>query len=162
MPEAVVEVLSRLPLFQGFDAEALQAVVPLLKSARPAAGQRLFGQGEAGRTAFIVVSGRIRVEVETPSRGAVQVASVGPGEPVGEVALVDPGPRSATAIATEPTVCVALTTEALKTLGRSRPDLVARILLNLSRTISARLRALDATLAAVMAVPPAGGTRGVR
>jgi CRP-like cAMP-binding protein len=160
MNEPLVATLSRLGLFRGFDDGVLAVMVQVLKPVSVAAGQPLFRQADLGRTAFIVVSGSLRIEVEAPTQGSIVVAHVGPGETVGEIALVDPGPRTATAIAEEPVECVALTTDALKLLERRRPDLVARILLNLSRTISGRLRALDATLARAMAVAGAPGKGG--
>lgn len=164
MPRPLIETMSGLGLFRGFDPATLQVVVPILKPVECAAGQPLFRQGEAGRTAFILLSGGMRIEVEAPTQGNLVVATAGPGEVVGEIALVDPGPRSATAIAVEPTSCMALTTDALKALERRRPDVVARMLLNLSRTISGRLRALDVTLARAMltAVAATGGRRSIQ
>ena len=86
-------------LFRGFDGDALAVMVQVLKPVSVAAGQPLFRQADLGRTAFIVVSGSLRIEVEAPTQGSIVVAHVGPGETVGEIALVDPGPRTATAIA---------------------------------------------------------------
>lgn len=164
MSRSLIEMLSELCLFRGFDPVALHAVVPILKPVECAAGQPLFRQGEAGRTAFILLSGRMRIEVEAPTQGNLVVATAGPGDVVGEIALVDPGPRTATAIAVEPTSCMALTTDALKALERQRPDVVARMLLNLSRAISGRLRTLDVTLARAMLAAGAatGGGRAMR
>lgn len=163
MAEPILEILSRLPLFKGLKPEALAVIVPALRPAKFEAGQALFRQGETGRTAFVVVRGEVRVDVATPMQGTIAVASLGPGEVVGEIALVDPGQRTATATAVQPTACVTLTTDALHALGEGRPDVVAVVLLNLSRTVSARLRALDRTLAAAMAADPAAsGTRSAR
>ena len=164
MSQSLIEALAELDLFRGFDTATLKAVMPILKPLECPAGQPLFRQGDAGRTAFILLSGQMRIEVEAPTQGNLVVATAGSGEIVGEIALVDPGPRTATAIAVEPTSCVALTTDALKALERRRPDVVARMLLNLSRTISGRLRVLDVTLSrAMMAAGSAtGGGRGVR
>jgi CRP-like cAMP-binding protein len=151
MADRILEILSRLHLFRGLTPDAMEGFLPVLRPVRFEAGETLFRQGQAGRTAFIIVKGAVRIDVETPTRGCLTVATLVGGETVGEIALVDPGPRTATATALEPTACFALTTEGLKTLQEGRPDLVARVLLNLSRTISARLRTVDETLAAAMA-----------
>jgi len=55
-----------------------------------AAGETLFAEGDAGTEAYVIVEG----EFEISHRGVV-LATVGPGDIVGEMALIDPNPRSA-------------------------------------------------------------------
>lgn len=64
------------------------------------AGDRVFGQGEGGDCAFIVVSGRVALSQHHDGR-RIEVGSVGPGEIFGEMAVLDGGGRSVTAVATE-------------------------------------------------------------
>lgn len=74
---------------------------------RLAAGQTLFREGDAPDTAFLIESGRI--EVKTSQRGHDVVLSVlGPGDLVGEMAVIDDSHRTATATALAPSVLIAI------------------------------------------------------
>lgn len=74
---------------------------------RLAAGQTLFCEGDAPDTAFLIESGRI--EVKTRQRGLDVVLSVlGPGDLVGEMAVIDDSHRTATATALTPSVLIAI------------------------------------------------------
>jgi CRP-like cAMP-binding protein len=65
-----------------------------------AAGQQLFREGEVGDVAYIIESGKVHVTRE--SRGqSLHIATVCAGELVGEMALIDDAPRSATVTAVE-------------------------------------------------------------
>lgn len=61
-------------------------------------GEKLFSQGDAGDALYILVSGRLRVELQTES-GPRVVGEVAPGETVGEMSLLTGEPRSATVVA---------------------------------------------------------------
>ncbi|MEJ1159294.1 EAL domain-containing protein [Prosthecomicrobium sp. N25] len=61
-------------------------------------GQFLFRAGDPGRSAYLVESGTVEIRVEDPS-GVRMIAACGPGEFVGEMAIIDGGTRSAHAVA---------------------------------------------------------------
>jgi CRP-like cAMP-binding protein len=93
-PSERVEVLSRVPFFEGFDAEDLQRVVELSDEVTLPAGSVVVDQGDPGTDCYVIVEGTASVYV----RGE-HVASSGPGSMVGEMALVDHRPRTATVVA---------------------------------------------------------------
>ena len=93
-PSERVEVLSRVPFFEGFDAEDLQRVVELSDEVTLPAGSVVVDQGDPGTDCYVIVDGTASVYV----RGE-HVASSGPGSMVGEMALVDHRPRTATVVA---------------------------------------------------------------
>lgn len=57
-------------------------------------GQTIFSAGQPGDAMYVVLSGEVEVR-----QGDYTLARVGPGQPIGEMALIDDSPRSATAIA---------------------------------------------------------------
>jgi len=67
-----------------------------------APGEQLFAEGEHGEVAYIIESGQVNITREGAER-TLQIARLGAGELVGEMALIDDAPRSATATATEET-----------------------------------------------------------
>ncbi|HUE59582.1 MAG TPA: cyclic nucleotide-binding domain-containing protein [Acidimicrobiales bacterium] len=92
-----LELLRNVPLFSALRNRELVQVGRLITLVDLKAGQALTTEGTTGRQAFIIVSGHAEVTIA----GRI-VAIVGPGEIVGEMALLDRQPRAATATATEP------------------------------------------------------------
>jgi inner membrane transporter RhtA len=86
-----VRSLARVPLFDGLNESELEAVAGLIRETEVPAGRVLMLQGEPGDEFFVVESGVVEVEMD----GSV-VATRGPGDFFGEIALVFGGPRVAT------------------------------------------------------------------
>jgi len=102
-----------------------------------AAGSTLFRQGDHADVAYFVISGR--VEVSITKHGERRVLDViSSNTIVGEMGLIDPAPRMATATAIDPTEYRVITAAALSKLVASAPTLTVHILRSLIRT--ARLR----------------------
>jgi putative iron-dependent peroxidase len=89
-----LDLLGTVPLFQGLDASQLDRLAELAAEVRAADGEILMRQGESGDEFFIVLSGHVVVE-----REGLRLARLGPGDFLGEIALIDGRPRTATAIA---------------------------------------------------------------
>jgi len=77
-----------------------------LSERRIPSGSRLLSAGDAGEEAYVVAEGRLRVSVRIPGVGEEALAFLGPGEVVGEMALVDDSPRSADVVAQDGQVTV--------------------------------------------------------
>ncbi|MDX2257822.1 MAG: cyclic nucleotide-binding domain-containing protein [Hyphomicrobiaceae bacterium] len=107
------------------------------KTRRYGADERLFIEGDAGDQLFIVRSGRIAIK----SAGAI-VENIGPGGILGEMALIDGSPRSATAIAAEPSEVAVIDRAAFLSLVRNDGDFA----LLLMRLLAHRLRRANASV----------------
>lgn len=90
---AQVEHLRRVPLFAGCSKRELSAIQRVGDEIKMADGTVVIDQGQFGHEAFVILEGSVIVK-----RNARKVATLGPGEVVGELALLDHGPRTATAI----------------------------------------------------------------
>jgi CRP-like cAMP-binding protein len=90
-------MLRRVPLFKGLNSRELARVDRLLTLRDLAAGELLTQEETVGRQAFIILSGHAAVTI-----GDRHIATVGPGEIIGEMALLDRRPRTATVTAIEP------------------------------------------------------------
>jgi CRP/FNR family cyclic AMP-dependent transcriptional regulator len=90
--EDKLAILRGVPLFADLDARSLQAVAILAHEVAFKAGEVLMVEGEAGDAFYVIVEGTIRVE-----QGDRTVRSLTAGGFLGEIALVEQRPRSATA-----------------------------------------------------------------
>ncbi|HXY93416.1 MAG TPA: cyclic nucleotide-binding domain-containing protein [Acidimicrobiia bacterium] len=90
--------LARAPIFSGMTDDELRWVTRLAVRAREPAGAELICEGERGNEFLVVLEGTVEVR-----HGGRAVATLGPGDHLGEIALVDEhGRRTATAFATTP------------------------------------------------------------
>jgi predicted acylesterase/phospholipase RssA/CRP-like cAMP-binding protein len=86
-------------LFAGLDPAVLRDVEPRVEIRTLSSGDVLFRQGEEGDALYVVLGGRVRVIAENTAGETVQVAELGRGETVGEMAVISGEPRSATVYA---------------------------------------------------------------
>ena len=91
------EALAATPLFSGLSQEALESLVAELQLIQLADGEVLFHEGDPGDALYVIVEGEVSVQAEGPPR--VEMARLGPGSFIGEVALMTDQPRSATVTA---------------------------------------------------------------
>lgn len=106
-----------------------------MRSATYAADEVLCREGESRAGLCVVERGELRVEV-----GGAPLAQVGPGAWVGEVALLDPGPASATVRAATDTTVLELDAAALERLVAEEPHIARAVVRALSSTLARRLR----------------------
>lgn len=110
------------------------------------AGETLFREHEPGHSAFLIESGRIRIVVGQ-EESALTLADLGPGDLVGEMAMIDDAPRTATAIALGDAVLLVIDREHLADRVAQTDPVVRALLggqLKRYRAMLATMRGLDA------------------
>ncbi len=110
------------------------------------AGQPLFRQGDDGDDAYIIVRGRMRISAYR--RGIESILNeVGPGEMLGELAIIDGAPRTATATAIEPTeLWVVTNAQIAERISRADPVLallIQQVIRHLRREIHESVAPID-------------------
>lgn len=99
-------------------------------------------EGNIGKHMYIILSGEARV-IKQGREGGTELARLGPADSFGEMSLIDQTPRSASVIADCECHMMRLSTQWLD----ARPDLAAKIYLNIAKILTARLREADELLA---------------
>lgn len=128
--------LRAVPLFQGLDEGTLHHLVKDAWQRQFSAGDIICYQGDPGSTCHIIIQGRVRVFVMDEDGRELSVRIMGPGEMIGEMALLDSLPRSASIEALEKTHTLELNRDALLQCLQESPQLS----LNLLQSFSSRLR----------------------
>jgi CRP/FNR family transcriptional regulator, cyclic AMP receptor protein len=127
-----VELLANVPLFAGLSKRELGDIAGVADELDLKAGKMLMREGQRGREFFVLESGGVQVE----RKGRV-VRQLGPGEWVGEIALIADIPRTATVTTLEDTRVLVLTDRAFSKLIRDVPTIAQKML----RSVGERLAA---------------------
>ena len=119
------EFLAKVPLF----AKSLNAgqLAVLTKESRPAfflAGSRLMSQGEFGGSMFVIVDGKVEVTFADGDAREQTVATLGPGDIVGEMSLFTGDRRTATVSAATKVNAIKITKSSLERIFAKAPDLI--------------------------------------
>jgi CRP-like cAMP-binding protein len=95
-------LLDRLAILEGVPAPARHALAAAARPVRHEAGAVIFRRGDPGEGMLLVLDGLVRLHLASAAGRELTLGLAGPGEPVGEIALIDGGPRSADATALTP------------------------------------------------------------
>jgi CRP-like cAMP-binding protein len=131
-----VEKLSQVPLFSNCSRDELRRLANRMTPVTIKQGRALVQEGGVARQFFVIEDGQAEVE----RKGRV-VAKLGPGDYVGELALLNPARRNATVTAVTPVAAYALTPTEFETVLREAPRMTRKLLAGLAR----RLQELDGT-----------------
>lgn len=127
-------MLARVPLFARLGRSGLAEVAALADEVDVTAGTVLTTEGRTGGEFFVIVDGAVSV-----ARGGTIVRTLGPGDFLGEIALVDGGPRTATTTATVPTRLLVVAHREFHSLMDRFPEVRMAVL----QALAERVRALD-------------------
>jgi uncharacterized membrane protein len=117
-------------LLGGEDRRALAEVVDLV---RLGANETLFRAGEPGESLYLVRSGAVELFIQDNVGQKITLDTARPGDFFGEIALLDEGPRTATAVALEAAELIELDRDDLLLLFRSKPDAALHMLAAMGR-----------------------------
>ncbi|OGF44268.1 MAG: hypothetical protein A2231_02040 [Candidatus Firestonebacteria bacterium RIFOXYA2_FULL_40_8] len=141
----VVGVFVDHPNFAQFSEEELKTLIACCKEKILSDGELLFQEGESGNSMYIVKKGGIKI-LKMGFLGEAVIAQVNPGEFVGEMAVIDNSPRSATVKAIANTELLELSKESYTSLKKDSPKVAIKIMDLLLRLLSLRLRSTTSKL----------------
>jgi CRP-like cAMP-binding protein len=136
MSHDITDLLKKTSLFSGLSEDALSALAQKASTRKLAKDDVLMRKGEAGDSLFLIHEGWVKIVTEDAKGGELIINRCGPGETIGEMALLDRGPRSATVIALEDAEVLELKQDAFHDIMEKRPD----VSLSIIRSYSNRLR----------------------
>lgn len=132
---SAVALLRSVDLFAGLEPAVLDAVISVAAVRRFPAGSLLFSEGDRGGSLLVLSSGAISIFRTSASGERAVLAVLRPPEVLGELALLDGAPRSASAEATAATTVLAIRREAFLRLLQTQPALVEPLMRHLGGMI---------------------------
>jgi CRP/FNR family transcriptional regulator, cyclic AMP receptor protein len=139
-PKRVAELILGAALFQDLHPEDIAVLAKYLSLHDVKPGTVVFQEGDTSDFMGLIVEGAVELFKENPTSQAVKIGSECAGRLLGEMALMDGEPRSATARFTESGQVLILTRENFNRLLHEHPRAAANFLFRLSRLLSRRLR----------------------
>jgi len=149
MQSVTAEMLQSNQLFLGVEASALQTLLDRYKPEIAQPGEWIMREGGVADFMFVIING----ELEVVSHGGgssteVRVALLGPGDWVGEMAVLDPqAQRSASVRSLAPSMLLRLTVDQMQLLEEQQLPVYTNMVRNIARELSRRLRVADRLIA---------------
>jgi CRP/FNR family cyclic AMP-dependent transcriptional regulator len=135
----VAEMLKRVPLFAGVKDRDLGRLAKVLSERTFAEGEAITTEGQSGVGFFVIEHGNATVSL----KGEI-IRTLGPGDHVGEIALIDEGPRSATVTASTDVRCRGMAAWEFRSFVQEHPEVAWPLL----QTLASRLRETQARASA--------------
>jgi CRP/FNR family transcriptional regulator, cyclic AMP receptor protein len=120
--DAIPEVISGTPLFAGCSKQELREVAAVCREETLPDGHVLIREGERGGAFYVLLDGTVEVR-----QSGQKIGVLGPGEWVGEVALISQVPRTATIVTTSPLDVLVLTDDAFQKLLNDVPSIAEKV-----------------------------------
>ncbi len=136
--DTVEETLRTTQVFGALDPTALADLAAVCVPRSFRRDQFLCYQGDPGDSLFVLVDGLVKITVASERGDEMVLATLGAGEVLGELSVIDPGPRSASAVAVQPTTTLVINRTALLTAMQQSPALLDALL----HTLGAMVRRL--------------------
>ena len=143
----VMEFLLRLPLFKGFEEEELSMVANHMYGIEIKKDEILFKEGDRGDFVCFVDKGKLEILKMLDSGEEVKMAELGEGTSIGEMAIIDEMPRSASVKAMEDSVIILLLKKRFDYISLVYPQIGIKILNGISRMLSINMRETTRQLA---------------
>jgi len=137
LPKETLEWMAAVPTFSACTKRELRQIVGIGTPAPISERTVLTEQGKPGREAFLIISGTARCLIN-----GKEVAQFGPGDFVGDLSLLDRGPRTATVVATSPMDTLVFEPREFNSLLADAPSIARRML----SALAGRLRIADQQL----------------
>lgn len=136
MSEEITVQLKNTIIFNGLSDEALAALAQKASTRKLVKNDVLMRKGEPGDSLFLIHNGWVKIVTLDSKGDELIINKCGPGETIGEMALLDGAPRSATVIAMEDAEVLELKQDVFQNILDQRPDVSLAII----RSYSERLR----------------------
>ncbi len=132
---ALVRALADCSLFAGLDEATLAACARVAREQSLTPGQELFQRGDPGDRLYVVARGRLRIAVNSSEGRELSVRFAGPGDVLGEIAVVDGGARTADVTAVNAVQVIGIAAADFNRLWAEHPALARSVMRSLCERV---------------------------
>ncbi len=133
--DTTIELLGRLPLLSGLSDQELERIAQVAVPRSFPKGARVFHEGDESDACYIIREGEVRVTREHSDGRAIALATLGPGEIVGELAMLDGEVRSASVEAITDIELLAIAARDMRGLLERNPEITAKLVVALTSRV---------------------------
>jgi CRP/FNR family transcriptional regulator, cyclic AMP receptor protein len=133
--DAVRRALGGSAIFGGLDPNELDRLARECRVLRFTKDEQVFARGDVGGGMYLVAEGSVALSMTSAGGGQIVLAVLRPPQTLGDLAVIDSGPRVATATARQPTVLVGIPRPQVQRLLRVHPSVGEALLTSLARLI---------------------------
>ena len=126
-----IDLIKRVPLFASASKPELEEIASIADEIDLPEGKAVIREGETGREFLVIVEGSADVD-----RGGRKIATLGPGDFAGEIALIAKMPRTATITTTSPVRALVITDRAFRQLLEHSPQIQIGVLSALAERLA--------------------------
>jgi CRP-like cAMP-binding protein len=148
--EAIIDLLIHMRIFDSLDPQELRIAVQYMNTVNVQAGTIIFKEGDRGDYVCFLSEGTLDVLKTSESGHHVVLSTLREGRSIGEMAILDNFPRSATIRARTDATLVTLSRQSFQTIVTDHPRVGVKILMGLARLLSLALRKTSSRLADYM------------
>ncbi len=142
IPPGLLALINKLqanyPFFSDMEEKEVGQFLKLCHRENFKAGNEIFKEGDSGNNFYLVVSGEVGIQV-----GGKEIARMGQGAVFGEMAMLDDAKRTASAIATQPSLLFSITRDILSS---RMPKFANKVTMSIARQLSDKLREANSTI----------------
>ncbi len=132
---SAAELLARVPLLSGLEPAELERIAQVAIPRSYPKGDRIFHEGDQSDACYVIRSGEVRVTREHSDGRAIALATLGPGELVGELAMLDGGARSASVETLSEVDLLAVSATDMKGLLERNAHITAKLVVALTKRL---------------------------
>jgi len=139
--------IAAMDIVAGLDAAEIALLESVLVKRHYGAREKIIHEDDSADSLFLLAAGSVSVYLNLANGGrGKRLSSLSPGLAFGELSLLDGRRRSADVVADMPVVCYILSTEKLHTLALDHPQIKYKLILNIARELSTKLRRADSEI----------------
>jgi CRP-like cAMP-binding protein len=144
--DQLTAMITETSMFGDFSPEEVSALAGFMEVYRVQANDVVIREADRGDYMVLLLDGSMEISKESSQHKEKVIAVVGPGKTLGEMSMIDGEPRFATCTAREITTFAVLTRDGLDQILREQPALGSRVLVQLVKLLSQRLRQISVRL----------------
>lgn len=134
--------MKKIPIFAEMTENEIYQILRLAFEKKYPKDSTLFVEGMSGEVLYIIKKGKVDICKKT-DKGELVIASLGPGEFLGELSIIDEGKRSATARVTEDSELIVITKKCFYDMIQGDPIITVKLLMHFLKINAQRLRNTD-------------------